>query len=124
MPWHYVPDETPKRKHYWDQPVAGFVEIGGEIVAKCPNNVTIDQCEELLNHGVPWSPVGWRKNYPKRIYIIHHSVVYRATVTVGGVSYHAFPELAERFPPGLREDLLARARMLNCENEVRKWLKP
>ena len=78
----------------------------------------------MLNAGIPWQPERWRKNYPKRIYNIQGGVVYRATPTIGGISYHGFPERPELFPAELKAQLLKMADRLGCGNEVvKKWLK-
>jgi hypothetical protein len=121
--WQYVPDEDPKKKHHWEQNVAGFVEVRGVQVGKCPKNVTMQQAQQLLNSGVEWAPMGWRKPYPKRIYNILNGVVYRATPTIPGQSYHGFPEHREDLPPEMKQPLRILARQLGCLEEVEKWLK-
>jgi hypothetical protein len=115
-PWRYEPDEVPKRKHHWNRPEAGFAPGRGEpLVAKCPNTMSIEVAEALLEEAFPWSPDRWPGSYPKRLYAVHEGVVYRATPTNRGVSYHGFPEHPTKFPPGrsgrdLKKKLLARAR--------------
>lgn len=124
--WQYEPDESPKRKHHWSNDFAGFIEVGVNFVGKCPSSLTLQQAEELLNSGVEWSPRVWREKYPKRIYVVHGGVLYRATPTNPGRSYHGFPERPERFPAGssaLRRQILDIANRLNCENELRAWMK-
>ena len=123
MRWKYETDENPKRKHHWSEDYAGFVKVGDTLVGKCPGNLSMQDCESLLNTGISWHPDRWRKNYPKRIYNIRDGVVYRATPTVGGVSYHGFPERPEQFPAEIEPQLLQLADQLGCGNEVRKWLK-
>lgn len=123
MPWTYVPDENPKRKHHWSNNFAGFRKFGNTLIGKCPNNLSMHECEAMLNSGIPWTPDRWTKKYPKRIYNIHHGVVYRATPTVGGVSYHGFPERPEQFPREISDQLIALADQLGFGNEVRTWLK-
>jgi hypothetical protein len=99
MSWLYEPDEQPKRKHHWDRPVAGFIRVGQNVVAKCPNNLTIDKAQQILNEAIPWSPRNWRRPYPQRLYNVADGVLYRATPTNPGRSYHGFPEIADRFRP-------------------------
>jgi hypothetical protein len=123
-PWRYVPDENPKRKHHWDQPHAGFQEVGGVLVGKCPNNISTEAAEQLLNAGIRWSPKGWKKGYPKRIYNIRDKIVYRATPTIPGQSYHAFPErCGQDVPPDLTPQLRALAEGLGCLEDVERWLR-
>ncbi len=125
--WAYEPDEVPKRKHRWGNDYAGFVEVGGNLVGKCPTSMTMDRAEKLLNDGIPWSPGNWRRPYPKRIYVIgDDGVLYRATPTNPGRSYHGFPEHYLLFPDGsqnLRKQLLQVARERGCEDKVREWMR-
>ena len=48
----YVPDEEPKRTHHWDKNEAGFVEVNGELVAKCPSKISLQAAKDLLNNGI------------------------------------------------------------------------
>jgi len=77
----------------------------------------------LLNSGIAWAPKGWRKPYPKRIYNILNGIVYRATPTIPGQSYHGFPERREQLPPEMKQPLRNLAQQLGCLEEVEKWLK-
>jgi hypothetical protein len=99
--WLYEPDEVPKRKHHWKEPRAGFVMVGNVLIGKCPSTMTLESAEELLNSGVEWSPKGWQREYPQRIYAVSDGVLYRATPTNPGRSYHGFPEHYSRFPRGI-----------------------
>lgn len=125
--WRYQTDETPKRKHHWNQAQAGFIREGGELVGKCPASITTAQAEQLLNaQGVSWhNPRLPATAWPDCIYVVHQGVVYRAVPTVPGVSYHAFPELPERLrslPKRLREQILLVADRLGCKKEVSEWM--
>lgn len=125
--WRYVPDEDPKRKHHWTESRAGFVKVGSAKVGKCPATMSVTDAEALLNDAIPWSPARWRHDHPQRLYSVLDGVVYRATPTVPGVSYHGFPELPGRFPAGgnaseVKQLLLQRAAEQNCEKEVRAWM--
>ena len=121
--WRYEADEHPKRKHHWRRNVAGFVTQGGVIVGKCPSGMTTEFAEAMLNDGVPWSPLRWRHDYPKRIYNILDGVVYRAVPTNPGVSYHGFPERLEHLPTELIGPLLALAEALGERERIERWLK-
>jgi len=65
--WLYEPDEDPKRKHHWNQDKAGFVTVGAIFVGKCPNNMSMQLAQKLLNTGIEWSPKKWANPYPQRI---------------------------------------------------------
>jgi hypothetical protein len=127
MPWKYAPDEDPKRKHYWNQAYAGFVEVDGVQVGKCPNCITNEQAEVALNDGIPWhNPRVPKTGWPDRFYIVHGGVVYRAKPTNPGSSYHAFPELPSelnKLPRAVRDQIVARAQELGCQSEVAEWMR-
>ena len=127
MPWEYEADERPKRKHGWRHAYAGFVERYGVAVGKCPNGMSLERASALLNQGIRFDPVGSSGSWPKRIYILDEDgVLYRAVPTVPGRSYHGFPELPAEFvrlPRFLQEAIWERARELDCEEGLRKWLR-
>jgi hypothetical protein len=123
--WRYESEQNPKRKHAWGKNVAGFDEYRGVPVGKCPNNISQEDAEQLLNAGIPFSPPGWTEPWPHHIYVVHQGVVYRAVATVPGVSYHAFPDQGRNLralPASVRTQILTRARELRCEKEVGKWM--
>jgi hypothetical protein len=123
--WRYETDETPKKKHQWSRNEAGSIEVGGAVVSKCPNDLTTQEAEEMLNAGIPWSPRNWTRDYPQRIYAVRLGVVYRATTTNPGVSYHGFPELIEKLPPDrvLREKIFELGKSQGFGAELKRWLR-
>ncbi|MEX2620810.1 MAG: hypothetical protein WD250_11400 [Egibacteraceae bacterium] len=124
-PFEYEPDEHPKRKHRWGRDEAGFAMVRGRKVGKCPRGFSLETAQSLVNSGMPWSPQSWRHQHPKRIYVVHDGVVYRAVETVPGRSYHGFPEAPEGFPRGarmLKEQLLRRAVEQGQEHDVKRWM--
>ncbi len=125
--WAYEPDEVPKKKHHWDNDQAGFLKIGPNEVGKCPAGMTMEQAQALLDDAVPFFPPRWKRVYPQRLYAVKDGVVYRATPTNPGISYHGFPEHPAKFPAGrngaeVKQKLLERARQQGCEKEVRRWM--
>jgi len=123
--WEYEPDESPRRKHKWSRDEHGFVEQNGVVVAKCPDSLTNEKARELLNSGVGWRDEDWPHDHPNKIYGVYRGVVYRATPTIPGRSYHGFPEVPSRMPRKreLQEAIIELARNEGTEDEVRKWLK-
>lgn len=124
--WLYEPDEDPKRKHHWNEDKAGFVTVGATFVGKCPRGMSMQHAQMLLDTGIEWSPKRWTDSYPQRIYCVWEGVLYRATPTIPGRSYHGFPEHPSRFPPGnrdLRRNIMDLAAERNCEQELRAWLQ-
>jgi hypothetical protein len=123
--WVYEPDERPKRKHHWDRPHAGFVKVRGMWVGKCPNDVSIEEAEHLLNQGLQL-PLGQATDAPRRICIIHRQILYRATPTNPGRSYHAFPERPveiRQLPRAEREAILQLAERQGCRATIEQWLR-
>lgn len=125
VPWIYEAEQNPKRKHAWSKDIAGFEEFRGLLAGKCPNNITKQEAEALINDGIAWSPPGWDERWPRKIFVVRQGVVYRAVPTVPGVSYHAFPEQGRalrELPQSVQTQILERAREQGCEPEVRKWM--
>lgn len=127
MNWLYEPDEIPKRKHYWAEDYADFVEEGSGIVGKCPVSLGVAEAQTLLDDAVPYSGPRWDRSYPNRLYAVSDGVVYRATPTNPGMSYHGFPEYPGKFPSGSAAEKVKRAivecaRRQGCEAEVRGWM--
>ena len=117
-------DENPKKKHAWAHARAGFVVVQGVEIGKCPNNISVAEAERLLNTGIPVEAARSVAGYPTRIYVVHDGVVYRATPTNPGVSYHASPEQAEEFrrlPRGIQEAILSEADRQGRGENVRRW---
>jgi hypothetical protein len=129
-PWRYEP-ESPKRKHHWDFDEPGFVEVpkrgapGCVRVGKCPASLTVSDCESLMRDAIPWSPAGWDRSYPQRLYVIHERWLYRAMPTQPGISYHGFPEDPDggSVPESLYERIRELARAKSCEREIERWLR-
>lgn len=100
MTYAYEPDEVPKKKHHWDNDHAGLLEAGGEVVGKCPANMSLAAAEDLLNDGLPWFPHRWPRSYPQRIYGIFGGVLYRATPTNPGTSLSRLSRASRAVPEG------------------------
>ncbi len=125
--WLYEPDEQPKLKHHWQFDRAGFIEAGSQQVGKCPAGMSLDDAQELLDNAIPYFPPRWSRPYPQRLYAVSDGVVYRATPTNPGVSYHGFPEHPDRFPDKgnarqVKQLLLGEAERQGCGQEVRQWM--
>lgn len=125
----YEPDENPKKKHRWSEAWAGFrrdKRPGAKVVGKCPAGLTNEVAEEMLNSGVPIFHSRALTSYPNEVYAVHDGVVYRATPTRPGCSYHGFPELPralQGLSRGAREQIIQLARGLDQEEQVRAWIE-
>jgi hypothetical protein len=121
VPWKYDPGER-RRKHKWDQDYAGFQVESNLRVGKCPVSITPDLAHELLNSGIPWTNPYLQRTYPHNIYNVHNGVIYKAVVTVHGVSYHGYP-CEGRLPREVVTRLRDVAAQKGCSVEFEEWLK-
>ena len=124
--WCYDPGESPKRKHGWAEDVAGFRKQGKVLVGKCPKGLKQETAEELINAGIAEVNLRQESEHPKRIYVIHDGVLYRAVSTEPGKSYHGFPELPRIFDElddELKSAIWERAKQTGQEKEFKKWLR-
>lgn len=121
LPWKYDSGER-RQKHKWPKDYAGFEVEGGLRVGKCPNSVTQDLAEQLLNEGVGWENPNIPTPYPRNIYNVHEGVVYKAAITLAGVSYHGYP-CEGLVPREVIGRLRAIAEAKGCSQEFEAWLK-
>ena len=81
-----------RHKHRWPRNYAGFTRYYGEIVGKCPNNITLEEAQQLLVEAIPDPPDEYDDDpYPKRLYNVREGVIYRAEGDGRSNRYHAFP---------------------------------
>ena len=125
--WLYEPEARPKLKHHWPRDYAGFFRVGSVLVAKCPAGMTLADAQVLLDNSIPYFPPRWSRLYPQRLYAVSDGVVYRATPTNPGISYHGFPEYPDRFPDKgnakqVKQWLLVEAGHQGCRQEVHQWM--
>jgi len=115
----YAPDEDPKRKHGWARACAGFVDVRGRPVGKCPKGFSLEDAEAILNDGIRVEG----RSRPK-VYAVHEGVLYRA-IESGVGSYHGFPEHPSGFrklPRRLQRQIWQRAEDRGEKRELQKWL--
>lgn len=122
----YGPDQKQKRKHHGSNPFAEIVLQDEVPVGKCPGNMTLEQAQALLDEGFPFSQKG--RGMQGVYAVASDGVLYRAIWTTRGRSLHGFPEQPEKFPrdlagKDLKDRLLARAKVLGCETELRVWMR-
>ncbi|MBF0182507.1 MAG: hypothetical protein HQM03_21020 [Magnetococcales bacterium] len=123
MPWKYDPGEW-RKKHKWNKDEAGFHWEGQEEIGKCPTSITRDSelAEELLNKGIGYPDA----ESPEAIYNIHQGVVYRAEVTLPGVSFHGFPEKEQkrrRVPTAVLLQLAHKAQNDGTFHLFKDWMR-
>lgn len=123
--WLYDPGEG-RHKHRWNRDEAGFDPSGKGPVGKCPNTLTRDVAQQLLNDGFEV----WEEGdaFPSRIYNVYQGVVYEAVPTEPGRSYHGYPWRGDKgmgagLPPLIRKKLENRALLRGESREFKKWMK-
>ncbi len=121
MPWKYDSGEK-RRKHKWQNDYAVFEVEGGLRVAKCPTTITQELAEQLLNTGVGWENPNIPSDCPRNIYNVHEGVVYKAAITLAGVSYHGFP-CEGPVPREVVAQLRGLADEKKCSKEFEAWVK-
>jgi len=82
--WIYDPGEKPKRKHGWSKDEAGFERRGRALIGKCPKSLSNETAEALLNEGIAEDDPRAGDAGPRRIYVVHDGVLYRAVATEPG----------------------------------------
>ena len=81
-----------RHKHRWNKNYPGFARYRGEIVGKCPNDITEKEAQELLLDAITDPPDEYDNDpFPKRLYNVRNGVIYRAEGDGRSNRYHAFP---------------------------------
>lgn len=121
----YDPGDKPKHKQ-----AAGnepdFHRVGEVLIAQCPRALSSSTVLRLLREGIAY-PEEWEEHDdgpPKRIYNVYAGVPYVAMRNApGSFFYHGYPLGYRRLTPGIRSELVARARAEGYEREFKKWCK-
>ena len=121
MPWRYEPGDK-RKKHKWAKDYAGFEVENGVRVGKCSSKITLTLAESLLNSGIPWNNPSLPKDYPHNIYNVYEGAIYKAAITLHGVSYHGFPA-DKRVPREVLGQLRKLAKEKECLEEFEEWVK-
>lgn len=129
MPYRYERGEH-RRKHCWSNDYAGFTMSQGNPVGKCPNTISQEVAETVLNQAVaepdPFALPGRQaEDGPKRLYAVYRGVIYEAVRTQPG-SYHAYPWRAKPGRAQLPLDVMARLEQMAIAEgyleEFKDWL--
>jgi hypothetical protein len=124
--WRYDPGEG-RKKHAWPKDEAGFEPSGKGPVGKCPQSISREFAEQLLNEGIPVFEDD-DSEVPERIYNVYKGVVYEARRTEYGKSFHGFPwrgdkGISQRIPARIIIQLEARAKEDSELREFKRWMK-
>lgn len=114
-----------RHKHRWSKNYAGFCRYHGEIVGKCPNNITLEEAQDLLLKAIPDPPDEYDDDpYPKRLYNVHKGVIYRAEGDGRSNRYHAFPaDNIRSMDSDTLDTLEKRANESGYLEKFKKWKK-
>lgn len=114
-----------RHKHRWNKNYAGFDRYLGEIVGKCPNDITLPQAQALLDQAIPDPPSEYDVDpHPKRLYNVFKGVVYQAIGDGRSNLYHAFPaDNINSMDEETLEILQQRAAESGNEKEFKDWIK-
>lgn len=88
--YDYDPGER-RGKHRWHRDYAGFETEEGMLVGKCPSSIDNARARTLLEGGIRWHNPTLKTKHPQAIYAIERGVIYKATPTIPGRSYHGYP---------------------------------
>ena len=91
------------------------------VVGKCPNNIPLALCQQLLLEAVPSSNGDRSIDAPKRLYAFHDGVVYECRTSDHGTSYHAFP-LRGSMPRQIADQLRTSLRTVLERCALDDWL--
>lgn len=109
-------------KHVGRKPYPEIVLNDGnpkKPVGKCPNNISAEKRQELLNGAIAW-PEGEDAEEPATLYAVHDGAVYEAMSSDDGATWHGYP--FEGSLSGLLiERLRMRAKEIGCEDGFKQW---
>lgn len=117
----YDPDVAHRTKHQWQNDHAEIIPQDGAYVGKCPNNLSEEEAQELLEDGIPYHGRYSRKARPERVYNVRDGVPYRAHIM--GRVYHGFPEIPSEIPPEILDELRERAEGEGTLELFEAWLE-
>jgi hypothetical protein len=101
-----------------------FNAEAGRPVGQCPPEFhqVSELAGRLLNDGIPWNNPGDKRATPHYVYNVYKGVVYEATRTEPGKSYHGYP-FRGRLPRVVLTRLEAIAEAQGCLHQMRRWLR-
>lgn len=115
--WLYERGEG-RHKHRWPRDHAGFISSGSVMVGKCASSITNQCATRLLRTGVVYNAPGTTE--PEHIYAVYQGVIYEASPTRPGISFHGYPWSAGQGRPSLPRRIL---RQLRASAEDEGYLK-
>lgn len=112
-------------KHVGREPFAEIEFVQGNpkmAIGKCPNTLTPEDCEAMLQDAVSGSNGDRDISFPKKLYAVRDGVIYEAQTTTAGKSYHGYP-FRGSLSSALFKELQRIACDKKCETEFQNWVK-
>lgn len=120
----YDPDLNHREKHRGTSAVARVTEDeDGALVGKCSSEIDTELAQRLLDEGVRWSPATDRSPIPKYVFNTYKGVPYRAHRRGNTRNYHGFPDVKNRIPRAVRDQLRALATKEGAQAEFDNWMQ-
>jgi len=120
--WKYEKGDQ-RYKHTGRGANAVFEQNRGVTVGKCPNTITLETAQKILNEGVGCDYVDTGTfSYPRQMFGFHEGVLYKALPTRAGISYHAFPACSDDLSPPARQIIFAHFSDPDTQQKIQKWL--
>ncbi|HMR09879.1 MAG TPA: hypothetical protein PKA88_29075 [Polyangiaceae bacterium] len=123
----YEPDMSHREKHRGESSAAQLVEDNdGRPLGKCSNEIDADKAQELLDGGIRWSPAssqGRGSPLPTFVFNTYKGVPYRAHRRGRTRFFHGFPDVKNRIPRTVRDQLRERAVDEGEEDAFDAWMR-
>lgn len=126
MPYEpiYETKESHREKHRGDAEAARIEEDDdGCPLGKCSNEIDPALAQKLLATGIQWSPSTSRSPYPHSVFNTYKGVPYRAHRRGQTRYYHGFPDVKNRIPRAVRDELRQRAVKEGAEETFDRWMQ-
>ncbi len=119
----YEPDPSHRKKHGGGSSEAQIlVDVDGNLVSKCSNEIDPTLAGRLLREGIPWSSESSRSPLPEAVFNLHRGIPYRAHRRGKTRFYHGFPDVRRRMPGGIWKQLADLAIEQGVQQEFERWM--
>ena len=90
-------------------------------VGMCPTGMKRDGAEQALNDGIKRAGRRKRSPFPQDVYNVINGIPYRAHPSGRGARYHGFPEVIQKIPVDVRQELRERAEQEGDLEAYESW---
>jgi hypothetical protein len=92
-------------------------------LSKCSAEIDKTLAQRLLDTGIAWSPSSHRSPLPHSVFNTYKGIPYRAHRRGRTRFYHGFPDVRNRIPVAVREQLRALAAEEGAEDAFDHWME-